>query len=153
MGEDQQPRLEVPWCEDCRRHVSQHRLDRVASVAKKLSWLAALACFVLAVLPGVRGLVMWGLRFSVGTFVLLAVGATVVTRLRLEDRKETCSAVGRPAQVLAHDAAGWDLQCENPDWANLCLEANPGATKRVADEIGGPTPSNTSEADHRRSDG
>ena len=119
--------LVVPWCEDCRRHASMSWLDRGAAGVKKGSWALALFGFAASLLPAMHGPPLWGLRISVAFFVCLALCATALGRLRLDDRKDSCAAPGAPVRVLRRDGEGWLLHCANRDWAALVAEACPGS--------------------------
>lgn len=123
--------LELPWCEDCRQHTSMHKLHRGARWGKLVAWALALLLLVASLAPGIHW-ILW-LRGMVITFVFLGMALSALGRLRLEERKESCRASGPPLDVLAHDAAGWTVECASPEYALLLLEANPGAKELSAE--------------------
>ncbi|MGC4116716.1 MAG: hypothetical protein QM765_19570 [Myxococcales bacterium] len=123
--------LAVPWCEDCQRHASMHKVERFARWAR---W-ACLGLFVLflgiGLSPMVRGRPKWLSYGMAGAFLFLAGALAVLLKLRLEDRKESCAAPGYPVRLVARDAQGLEVECDNADFAMLTVEGNPGA-KMVA---------------------
>lgn len=114
--------LAVPWCEDCRRHVSLRRVDRGAGWGKLVAW--ALAVILLLPAAFARGWHAWGFRIGTVTFFFLGVALSALSHLRLEDRKETCASFGVPVRVVERDATGMVLECDNPDFASPLREAN-----------------------------
>ncbi|MBI5546711.1 MAG: hypothetical protein HY901_22740 [Deltaproteobacteria bacterium] len=118
--------FEVPWCEDCRRHSSMRKAHRGAAAARSLAWGLALACVLGFVAVGSGGRRIWLGAMAV-TLLFLGMGLSALTRLRLEDRKESCAASGPPLRVLSRDGSGWVLECDNADFALLLAEANPSS--------------------------
>lgn len=119
--------LAVPWCEDCQRHVSMHKVERFALNGRWVS-LGLFALLLAAGLLLLRGMSKIFTLGASATFLLFAGFLAAVRRLRLEDRKDSCQSWAFPVRVVARDAAGVLVECDNADFAVLLVEANPGAT-------------------------
>ena len=116
--------LSTPWCQDCRHHSAMRKVDRALRTVKLGSWSLMVLC--IAVSFAVRGLPQLFLRITAASLLLLAGGLTGLSRIHFEDRKETCTAPGIPVRAMPGGDA-LELECDNPDFASLLVEANPGA--------------------------
>jgi hypothetical protein len=116
--------LEVPWCDDCRRHSGMRRVEGGVRWARRGSWAVAALGLALWFTP-IRP--RWYFLGLSGTFFFLALGLAAMARLKLEDRKESCAAAGPPVRLVGRTAQALELECDNADFAGLLAEANPGA--------------------------
>lgn len=118
--------LELPWCEDCRRHAQLRVVDRVARGARWGAWLLA-AAGVLGFLLAQRGISRIVAGGAAVSFLFIAIGLSGLARMRFEERKESCAATGRPGTAARRPDGGWEVSCESVEYARLLAEANPGA--------------------------
>ena len=119
--------LAVPWCEDCQRHASMAKVERAARRARWASWALFAILLALAASPILRGRPKWLSYGAAGTFLFLALGLIAVSKLKLEDRKESCASSALPVRQLANGPGGLELECDSADFALLLHEANPGS--------------------------
>ncbi|HEY3445592.1 MAG TPA: hypothetical protein VGK67_04465 [Myxococcales bacterium] len=119
--------LAVPWCEDCQRHASMHKVERFARWARWASWGLFASLLALAASPVLRGRPKWLTYGAAGAFLFLALGLMAVLKLKLEDRKESCAAAGPPVRLVAKAAGATEVECDNADFALLLAEGNPGS--------------------------